>query len=180
MMDDEITPTLRMPLGTDLTDYKDALIARFRNPALKHRTWQIAMDGSQKLPQRLLGTIRDRLAIGAPIHRLCARRRRLDALRALRNTTRPGSPSTSAIPLAARLARHCRPAPAPWPRGSSPELSWLMPEIFGPDRPADPAFRWPGDSASRGAFRSRVPNGHVARMRRRLSERRRINRRSSR
>ena len=28
-------------------------------PALKHRTWQIAMDGSQKLPQRLLGTIRD-------------------------------------------------------------------------------------------------------------------------
>jgi len=44
--------------------------ARFANPALKHRTWQIAMDGSQKLPQRLLGTIRDRLAAGGSIDRL--------------------------------------------------------------------------------------------------------------
>ena len=36
------------------TSYKRSLIERFRNPALHHRTWQIAMDGSQKLPQRLL------------------------------------------------------------------------------------------------------------------------------
>ena len=43
---------------------------RFRNPALHHRTWQIAMDGSQKLPQRLLGTVRARLARGASIDRL--------------------------------------------------------------------------------------------------------------
>ena len=39
---------------------------RFRNPALKHRTIQIAMDGSQKLPQRLLATLRERLARGLP------------------------------------------------------------------------------------------------------------------
>jgi fructuronate reductase len=37
---------------------------RFRNSALPHRTKQIAMDGSQKLPQRLLGTVRDRIAAG--------------------------------------------------------------------------------------------------------------------
>ncbi len=67
LMDDEVTPTLAVPPGTDLAAYKDALIARFRNPALHHRTWQIAMDGSQKLPQRLLGTVRDRLAAGQPI-----------------------------------------------------------------------------------------------------------------
>ncbi len=67
LMDDEVTPTLPVPPGTDLTAYKDALIERFHNPALKHRTWQIAMDGSQKLPQRLLGTVRDRLAAGQPI-----------------------------------------------------------------------------------------------------------------
>ena len=67
LMDDEVTPTLDVPPGTDLTAYKDALIERFRNPALKHRTWQIAMDGSQKLPQRLLGTVRDRLSAGQPI-----------------------------------------------------------------------------------------------------------------
>jgi len=67
LMDDEVTPTLPVPPGTDLTAYKDALIERFHNPALKHRTWQIAMDGSQKLPQRLLGTARDRLAAGQSI-----------------------------------------------------------------------------------------------------------------
>ncbi|XPE44710.1 hypothetical protein ACNKHV_13850 [Shigella flexneri] len=31
---------------------------RFANPALKHKTWQIAMDGSQKVPQRMLAGIR--------------------------------------------------------------------------------------------------------------------------
>ena len=69
LMTEEAMPTLDMP-GVDLGAYRDQLLDRFRNPALKHRTWQIAMDGSQKLPQRLLGTIRDRLAAGQPFERL--------------------------------------------------------------------------------------------------------------
>lgn len=69
LMSEEAMPTLDMP-GTDLGAYRDQLLERFRNPALKHRTWQIAMDGSQKLPQRLLGTIRDRLKANQPITRL--------------------------------------------------------------------------------------------------------------
>jgi fructuronate reductase len=69
LMTEEVIPTLNVP-GTDLAAYRDQLLERFANPALKHRTWQIAMDGSQKLPQRLLGTIRDRLAAGAAITRL--------------------------------------------------------------------------------------------------------------
>ena len=60
MQTGEIIPTLP-DLDLDFFAYRDELLARFANPALKHRTWQIAMDGSQKLPQRLLGTIRDRL-----------------------------------------------------------------------------------------------------------------------
>ena len=67
LMHDEVTPVLKVPPGADVETYKRALLERFRNPALKHRTWQIAMDGSQKLPQRLLGTVRDRLAKGLPI-----------------------------------------------------------------------------------------------------------------
>jgi fructuronate reductase len=59
----EAIPTLSMGAG-ELGNYRDQLLQRFANPALKHRTWQIAMDGSQKLPQRLLGTIRDLLKIG--------------------------------------------------------------------------------------------------------------------
>lgn len=69
LMTQEAMPTLDMP-GVDLGAYRDQLLLRFRNPALKHRTWQIAMDGSQKLPQRLLGTIRDRIAAGQPFERL--------------------------------------------------------------------------------------------------------------
>jgi fructuronate reductase len=42
-------------------------VRRFANPALPHRTQQIAMDGSQKLPQRLLATIRDNLAANRSI-----------------------------------------------------------------------------------------------------------------
>ncbi len=53
----EQAPTLSIT-GVDLNAYADNLIARFSNPALKHRTWQIAMDGSQKLPQRMLDSIR--------------------------------------------------------------------------------------------------------------------------
>ncbi|VAW16313.1 D-mannonate oxidoreductase [hydrothermal vent metagenome] len=65
----EIIPTLKMD-GVDLFAYRDALLVRFANPALKHATWQIAMDGSQKLPQRLLNTIRDRIAANQPFDRL--------------------------------------------------------------------------------------------------------------
>lgn len=60
----EIMPTVQPPEGVSLEDYADALFARFANTAIHHRTWQIAMDGSQKLPQRLLGTLEDRLAAG--------------------------------------------------------------------------------------------------------------------
>lgn len=68
LMDEEAAPTLKVPAGTDVEGYKAALIKRFHNPALRHRTWQIAMDGSQKLPQQLLGTVHDRLKAGASIH----------------------------------------------------------------------------------------------------------------
>jgi fructuronate reductase len=64
MMATEVAPTLKVPQGVDLGSYQDALVQRFGNPALPHRTQQIAMDGSQKLPQRLLGTVRDNLAAG--------------------------------------------------------------------------------------------------------------------
>lgn len=69
-MAEEIVPTLVHPPGIDLTAYCGDLMTRFRNRALPHRTRQIAMDGSQKLPQRLLGTVRDRLAAGATLEHL--------------------------------------------------------------------------------------------------------------
>lgn len=64
-MDEDASPTLEVPDGFDLEAYKTSLLERFANPALKHRTAQIAMDGSHKLRQRLLCVVHDRLEAGA-------------------------------------------------------------------------------------------------------------------
>ncbi|GAA0765689.1 mannitol dehydrogenase family protein [Brevundimonas olei] len=59
---DEAQTTLNPPPGLDVAAYRAELMARFSNSALMHRTRQIAMDGSQKLPQRLLAGTAERLA----------------------------------------------------------------------------------------------------------------------
>ena len=56
--------TLDAVPGIDLASYQDQLIARFANPSIVHRTRQIAMDGSQKLPQRIFAAAIDDLAAG--------------------------------------------------------------------------------------------------------------------
>ncbi|POT57424.1 D-mannonate oxidoreductase [Citrobacter amalonaticus] len=61
LMLQEQAPTLKVQ-GVDLEHYADRLTERYSNPALRHRTWQIAMDGSQKLPQRMLDSVRWHLA----------------------------------------------------------------------------------------------------------------------
>lgn len=70
LMDVEITPSISIE-GINLDDYKDQLIERYENTALQHRTWQIAMDGTQKIPQRFLQTIHYSLDNGIPIEGLC-------------------------------------------------------------------------------------------------------------
>ena len=55
---DEAESVLDAPSGFDARAYRAALVERFSNPALHHALVQIAMDGSQKLPQRLLHTWR--------------------------------------------------------------------------------------------------------------------------
>ncbi|AIT08685.1 D-mannonate oxidoreductase [Candidatus Francisella endociliophora] len=46
-----------LPKDVSTSDYADKLLYRFANPHLKHRTEQIAMDGSKKIPQRWLGSL---------------------------------------------------------------------------------------------------------------------------
>lgn len=62
----EIIPALKPPPGESLPAYAAALLERYRNPAIRHRTAQIATDGSQKLPQRILATLRENAAAGRP------------------------------------------------------------------------------------------------------------------
>jgi fructuronate reductase len=137
MMDEEITPTLALPPGVDLAAYKAALLARFANPALRHRTWQIAMDGSQKLPQRLLGTIRDRLAAGAPFPRLALAV--AGWMRYVAGTDERGQAIDVRDPLAVTL-RQAADAAGPSPERLASALLGIR-QIFGDDLPADPRFR---------------------------------------
>ena len=138
-MEHEAAPTLTMPDGADIPRYRASLLARFRNPALKHRTWQIAMDGSQKLPQRLLGTVRDRLAAGQSIDRLA-----LGVAAWMRYVTgvdEQGAPIDVRDPLAPRLATIAAAAqsePEALARGL---LALEM--IFGEDLPQNAAFTGP-------------------------------------
>jgi len=67
----EVMPVVRAPKGFDLQVYAQALMERYANPKIRHRTWQIAMDGSQKLPQRLLGSLEANIAAGKPVPGLC-------------------------------------------------------------------------------------------------------------
>lgn len=148
LMEKESAPTLP-PLAVDVAAYRADLLARFRNPALKHRTWQIAMDGSQKLPQRLLGTIRDRLRVDAPIDRLA-----LGVAAWMRYVT--GIDETGAAidvrdPLAARL-RAIADAAGPSADRLAPALAGVG-EIFGADLPADPRFLGAVGAALDGLFR---------------------------
>jgi fructuronate reductase len=130
LLRDEVAPTLHSSLtGFDLDAYRAQLMQRFANPALAHRTLQIAMDGSQKIPQRWLGTVRERLAAGAPIERLAL------ALAAwvmhLRGHDEAGCTHTIDDPLADALrALHARAMAMPTARERAAAFTRFAP-VFG-------------------------------------------------
>ena len=71
MVREDVIPTL-LPSPLDLQTYAGEILERFRNPAIGHRLSQIAWDGSQKLPYRLLDTTAQALAAGRPVTRPAA------------------------------------------------------------------------------------------------------------
>jgi fructuronate reductase len=135
-MEDEVSPTLPALAGFDLPEYRASLLRRFGNASLQHRTSQIAMDGSQKLPQRLLGTIRDRLAAGRPIELLA-----LGVAAWMRYASgrdEAGARVEVRDPLAGRIASATAGA------GGAEDLAaayYGLEEVFGPDLPRDGRFR---------------------------------------
>jgi fructuronate reductase len=103
MMADEVGPSLKLPRGIDVAEYQNALVTRFANPALPHRTQQIAMDGSQKLPQRILATVRDNVAAGRPVRLLSLAV--AGWMRYVGGVDEAGRPIAVSDPLAAEFAR---------------------------------------------------------------------------
>lgn len=136
LMRHEVSPTLPELPGFDLPAYRAELLQRFRNPALRHRTWQIAMDGSQKLPQRLLGSIRDRLQAGAGYDRLALGVAAW--MRYARGLDEAGRPIDVRDPHAARIAGLARGIDEP---DRIVDAFLTMTDVFGTDLPASAPFR---------------------------------------
>jgi fructuronate reductase len=133
---DEIVPVVPPPPETDLLTYAAALKARFANPAIRHRTWQIAMDGSQKLPQRLLGTIRERLARDRPIP--CLALVIAGWIRYVGGVDDQGA----AIDVRDPMAETLRTVQADWPKDPDARVRAVLAlePIFGADLPAHAGF----------------------------------------
>jgi fructuronate reductase len=70
LMTDDLAPSLGAEPGLDVAHYISAVLARFRNPGIRHLLSQIAWDGSKKLPVRMTVTLGEALRAGRPIHRL--------------------------------------------------------------------------------------------------------------
>jgi len=117
LIEDEIAPSLGHVPGVDLTAFGQQMLVRFSNPALAHKTQQIAMDGSQKLPQRLLGSVRERLAQGLPIRLLALAV--AGWVRYLDGADESGQPYAIQDPLSQQLAQAAAdPSPADHARGA--------------------------------------------------------------
>jgi len=134
---EDLIPTLPPVPGVDPGRYTSALEDRFRNPAIRHRLGQIAMDGSQKLPQRLLAPALDRLCRGAvPDHIAVV----VAAwMRFLLGRDEQGGACLVQDPLAEQLLGVARRN-----GGNAAVLSaalFAMPQIFDPALAAHPGFR---------------------------------------
>jgi fructuronate reductase len=64
---DAAAKTLAPLADVDFKDYAKQLAKRFENPNIAHETYQIAMDGTQKLPQRIFSPAVDALKRGIAI-----------------------------------------------------------------------------------------------------------------
>ncbi len=135
LMLDEQAPTLTTT-GVDLVAYADSLIARYKNRAIKHRTYQIATDGSQKLPQRWLDSIRWHLRHG---HRfellaLCV----ASWMRFVKGVDEQGKEYVINDPLRSELVRLVSSSP----EGEQRVAALLsLNEVFGDDLPDNTLFR---------------------------------------
>ena len=137
LMATDIAPTLAVPDGFDLAAYQDQLLERFANPALHHRTIQVTMDGSQKLPVRLLAPIRERRRDGDELEAatlgVTAWMRFVSARR-----SDSGRPLTVDDPLAEEIAQRLRGREEPAP---VVDTLLAMTQIFDEELAADAQWR---------------------------------------
>jgi len=151
LVERDVAPTVDPPDGVRVVDYGATVLARFANPAIEHRTLQVAMDGSQKLPQRLVGTVRDRRRQGQLPEYACL------ALAAWMRFVQGTSDDGRALPLSDPLAGAIRAAlPASGDPARTVEALLRLDAIFPPELVEDAELaaaitRWLTALATHGA-----------------------------
>lgn len=147
LMRTDIAPSLARKPALDTGAYVSSILARFRNSAIAHRLLQIAQDGSQKLPFRLVGTIADALAAGRPLDRLVVpvAAWMIFAVRRARS----GEPLVD--PLASVIAAIASAAP-----GRQADLFLAIDAVFPPALAADRRFREPVKAAHQALAQGRL------------------------
>lgn len=139
----EILPQVPAVAGFDLAAYSAAIFQRFRNPQVRHLLAQIAWDGSQKLPMRLLPALQQNLKRQQPVQLLALaiacwlqflRLRHAQAARAAGQAGQPLLVDPLA-PLLLATAAQCS-------GNSSTDVAlWLaLDQVFAADLTRQPAF----------------------------------------
>lgn len=127
LMREEIAPLTPAPPGFDVEGYVDALLRRFANPTLRHRTLQIAMDGSQKVPVRWLPVLREARRRGAAVPRL------VTALAFWLRFLAGRDEAGRELPLDEPLAPRLRAAASAADPGAAARAVLAFEDVFGPD-----------------------------------------------
>jgi fructuronate reductase len=136
LMLEEIAPLTPAPSGFDVEGYVRALLRRFANGSLRHRTLQIAMDGSQKIPVRWLPVLREARRRGSPVPHL------ITALAVWLQFLTGRDEADRDLPLDDPLAARLRAAVAPVSDDPVALVRAVLAveEVFGPDLRRDDAL----------------------------------------
>ncbi|MHB1987111.1 MAG: mannitol dehydrogenase family protein [Acidimicrobiales bacterium] len=138
LIDDEVTPTLTCPPGSSIGPYRDQVLERFENAALAYRCSQVAADGSQKLPQRLFGVVRECLDGGKTLPRLTTTVIAAWIWALLRTKDDRGLPLQISDPFAGRLRALVAEAVTP---STVARRALQLGEVFGDSLAEDDRFR---------------------------------------
>lgn len=120
---DEVTPTLSPLPGVNIKEYKQTLIARFANPKVRDRLSRLCLNGSDKLPKFIFGSLRGRLEQDGSIDYLSLTIALW--LRYLQGNDEQGQPLTIEDSRAELLTERARLA------GSDPQPLLDIEELFG-------------------------------------------------
>jgi len=133
---EEVTLTLAAVPGIDLAAYKDELVRRFSNPAIKDQVVRLAMDGSKKIPNMIARPLAEALGAGLPVRSMALAI--AGWIRFLTGADEDGRPIPIEDPLGPELTKAAQASCRPGAVDPRPFLA--LRAIFGEEIPRSAGF----------------------------------------